>query len=147
MPRNKTDAEAIAHNEKVRKAIEMRVSGATIEEVAAALGWNTHQAASKAIRNALKKATIENAAEYRTLQLLRVEKGFAKVIEKMSNGNLLAVDRFVKLSKRASEITGSDMPVKIAQTDKDGNDVPRAVVTLYIPENGREIAPVESKKK
>jgi methylphosphotriester-DNA--protein-cysteine methyltransferase len=52
---NQTTPEAIANKERLRKAIEMRVQGFSLEEVASELGWNSPQAAHKAIKASLKR--------------------------------------------------------------------------------------------
>lgn len=134
---NQTTPEAIAQKERVSKAIEMRVQGFSLEEVAAALDWNSPQAASKAIKTALNKAVTEDAKSYKILQIQRLEKAIAKVLEKAENGNLFAVRELVRLSKRLSEIVGCDSPIKIADTDTDGRDKPAQVI-LYLPDNSRD---------
>jgi predicted transcriptional regulator len=132
---NQTTAEAIANKERVRKAIELRVQGFSLDEVAGELGWNSPQAASKAIKTALNKAVIEDATAYKILQIQRLEKAIAKVLEKAEKGNLFAVRELVRLSKRLSELVGCDAPSKFAETDIKGNDKPKVIV--YLPDNNR----------
>lgn len=56
-----------------------------------------------------------------------------------------SIDRLVKISDRYAKLFGLDSPVKIAETDADGRDVPRGAVTFYLPDNGRN-APDPAKK-
>lgn len=125
----KTDADAIARADRVKKAIEMRINGFSLSEVAVELGWNSEQAASKAIKTALSKAVIEDAAAYKVLQIQRLEKAIAHVMAKAEKGNLFAVRELVRLSKRLSEITGCDAPAKFAHEGKDGG--PLKVIVEY----------------
>lgn len=134
---NQTTPQAIANKDRVRKAIELRVQGFSLEDVAAELGWNSPQAASKAIKTALNKAVVEDAASYKLIQIQRLEKAIARVLEKAEKGNLFAVRELVRLSKRLSEIVGCDSPAKFAQTDPDGKDKPAQVI-VYLPDNKRD---------
>lgn len=130
-----TDAAIALHNKKL-KAVQMREDGFTLDEIAEALGWNSAQAVHKAIKSVLNKAEIEAAAHYKILQVRRLEKVLATVKEKAEKGNLRAAAVLVRLSKRLSEIVGSDAPAKFAQTDTKGNDKPQVIV--YLPDNTRD---------
>lgn len=132
----KTNQEAIANHKKKVKAVQMREDGFSLEEIADALGWNSAQAAHKAIKSVLDKAELEAAANYKQLQVRRLEKSLATVKEKAEKGNLRAAAVLVRISKRLSEIVGCDSPAKFAQTDIDGNDKPQVIV--YIPDNTRD---------
>lgn len=125
----KTDEEAINKNERIRKAIEMRIKGFSLEEVASDLGWNSPQAAHKALKAALEKAVIDDARTYKLIQIQRIEKAVAAVLEKAEKGNLFAVRELVRLSKRLSEIVGSDAPAKFAHEGKDGG--PMKIIVEY----------------
>lgn len=119
----KTTAEAIASHEKKIKAVRMREDGFSLEEIAEALGWNSPQAAHKAIKSVLDKAELEAAAHYKQLQVRRLEKTLATVKEKSEKGNLRAAAVLVRLSKRLSEIVGCDSPARFAHEGQDGGPV------------------------
>lgn len=125
----KTDAEAISNHRRKLKAVQMREDGFSLDEIAESLGWNSAQAAHKAIKSVLDKAEIEAAAHYKILQVRRLEKSLAAVKEKAEKGNLRAVAQLVRLSKRLSEITGCDAPAKFAHEGKDGG--PLKVIVEY----------------
>lgn len=131
-----TDAKAIDLTKRKIKALEMRENGFSLQEVADKLGWNSEQAAHKAIKSILEKAEIEAAAHYKILQVRRLEPTLTVVKEKAEKGNLRAATVLIRLSKRLSEIVGSDAPVKVAQTDVKGNDKPQVVI--YLPDNQRD---------
>lgn len=131
-----TDQQTIELSKRKLKAVEMRENGFSLQEIADSLGWNSEQAAHKAIKSVLDKAQIEAAAHYKILQVRRLEKTLTVVKEKAEKGNLRAAQMLVRLSKRLSEIVGSDAPVKVAQTDVKGNDKPQ--VLIYLPDNQRD---------
>jgi DNA-binding transcriptional MerR regulator len=132
----KTSAKAIEEHKRKLKAVEMRENGFSLDEIADSLGWNSPQAVHKAIKSVLDKAQIEAAAHYKIIQVRRLEKTLASVKQKAENGNLRAAQVLVRLSKRLSEIVGSDAPAKFAQTDVKGNDKPQVIV--YLPDNQRD---------
>jgi DNA-binding transcriptional MerR regulator len=125
----KTTPEAIASHDKKLKAVRMREDGFSLEEIADALGWNSPQAAHKAIKSVLDKAEIESATNYKILQVRRIEKLLATTGEKAAKGNIRAAAVYVRLSKRLSEITGCDAPAKFAHEGQDGG--PLKVVVEY----------------
>lgn len=73
------------------------------------------------------------------------------VLAKAEKGNLLAVDRVVKLWKRQANLFGLDSPIKIAETNLAGEKLaPKPKVVFYLPPNERESnqpAKLESPKK
>jgi hypothetical protein len=71
------------------------------------------------------------------------------VLAKAERGNLLAVDRVLKLWKRQAELFGLDSPIKIAETDvSDEKSAEKSKVVFYLPANGRESnAPSSAVKK
>ncbi|MBX3288438.1 MAG: hypothetical protein KF855_03740 [Acidobacteria bacterium] len=131
-----TDEKAIDLTRRKLKAVEMRENGFSLQEIADTLGWNSEQATHKAIKSVLDKAQIEAAAHYKVLQVRRLEKTLTIVKEKAEKGNLRAAQILVRISKRLSEIVGSDAPMKVAQTDAKGNDKPQVVI--YLPDNQRD---------
>lgn len=107
---SKTSAEKIVYQENVRKAIEFRKRGFTYDEILTDLPnvWKSVQACQDAVSRALDKALLDDARELKLLNLARLEKCFAAVLQKAEKGNLLAVDRVIRLSKREGEILGFD---------------------------------------
>lgn len=108
--RAKTSAEKIIFRQNVKKAIQFRIEGYTYDEILESLpdAWKSVQACHAAVSAALDRAMLDVALEYKLLNLKRLEKCFASVLKKAENGNLLAVDRVIRLSKREGEILGFD---------------------------------------
>lgn len=58
--------------ERVRQAVELRKSGATFQEIADELGWNSKQAAHAAVSKALRDDVSDGVPELRVLTHLRL---------------------------------------------------------------------------
>lgn len=129
----KTDAEAIAAQERAVKAVRLRKAGLPYEEVAAECGFNSPQAAHKAVKSLLTKTAREAGDELRELQEQRLDEALFAIYDKVQNGSLLAVDRLVKIEQARAALYAPAKGGKGEQADKP----PAAKVTIYIPSNGR----------
>lgn len=114
-----------------RYVMQKRVEGHTYEQIMNA--WNTenpdqvvgYTTITKDGRESLRKAVEDNRAtsqEYRQLMIERLEQMLRAPAfqEKINKGNLLAIDRGIKIIERMSKLYGADMPSKIAYTDVTG---------------------------
>ena len=98
--------------EKQAKALTLRKAGVSVVAIAEMLGWNSHQAASKAISAALKRTIQEPADELRTLELARLDDMLKAIAPHVSAGNLTAIDRALKIQERRARLLGLDAPAK-----------------------------------
>jgi hypothetical protein len=88
-----------------------------VTAIAEMLGWNSHQAASKAIRAALKRTIQEPADELRTLELSRLDDMLKAIAPHVAAGNLTAIDRALKIMERRAKLIGLDAPAKVDQNN------------------------------
>lgn len=110
----------ISAAQRQAQALQLRISGATLEAIAKALGYSHHSGAQKAIQTALKKTLQEPAQEMRKLESLRLDTATLAISQQVRAGNFGAVDRWVRLSERRSKLLGLDKPIKVAPTNPEG---------------------------
>jgi len=123
--------------ERKEKALLFRIGGKTFAEIGAALGISP-QAAYKLVANALddiSQKTAENAEQLRRLEIERLDFMRNAIWGAVIKGDVVAVDRGIKISKRISELMGLDAPVK---TDITSDNKAINPVVIYIPDNGRD---------
>jgi hypothetical protein len=122
---SKTSGQNVKGAENRSKAIALRKEGSTYEEIGKTLSIST-QRAHKIVTSELtriRKETAEETDELRTLELQRLDAMFMVCYRDAQEGDYPAVDRCLKIMERRAKLLGLDMPVKIAQTDSDGNDI------------------------
>lgn len=122
--------------EKQAQALTLRKAGVSVTAIAEMLGWNSHQAASKAIYAALKRNIREPAQEMIELELARLDDMLKAIAPHVAAGNLTAIDRALKIQERRARLLGLDAPTKTDLSNTDGTLTP--VVNVYIPDNGRD---------
>jgi len=98
--------------DKALKALEYRKAGITYIVIAQNVGYNSAQAAWKAVRSALKRTIQEPANELRRIEVERIDAALASIWVQVKQGNLPAIDRFVRLSERRANLLGLDEPKK-----------------------------------
>jgi len=109
-----TSPKRIAAAERRRRAVALRIAGATYEQIGRELGI-TPQAAWKHVTLALadmRRKTAEDADILRAIELARLDAAQASIWTRVVQGDNQAIDRFLRISKRRGEITGMDAPVK-----------------------------------
>lgn len=145
--RGQTNAGAIEYNETIREVIRLRRDGLTYDEIERRTGIKA-KTAQKAVSRALERALLDDAKDLKRLQLARLEKlieiltpALAEVVVegvRIDGVNFFAVDRYIKALDRQAKLLGLDSPVKVAETDTDGNDKPAGEIVFYLPSNGRD---------
>ena len=106
--------------EKKRKALELRKAGASYEQIAEMLGYRSKSGAYKAVSLALRDLLREPADSVRKLELSRLDDMLMGIWPRVRSGDVLAIDRALKLAERRAKLLGLDAPVKVAPTDPSG---------------------------
>lgn len=122
MTTSKRAAASAKATEYRSKAMEMRKLGMTFADIGNKLGIS-RQAAHKHVQklmNDYNGEAKEQAKEYRTLNLMRLEGVLKKTYMDALNGNLQAVREARMLIKDISTLVGAEMPTKTAHTTADG---------------------------
>lgn len=110
-------------HERHKQALELALAGRDYQTIADQLGFNSRQAAWKAVKSAIDRVINPAAEAVRQLELQRIDRLWLAVWEKALAGNLYAVDRALKIMERRAYLQGLDAPQKFAQTDTQGRDV------------------------
>lgn len=138
MGRSRTSPEDIEFAEKLQRGVLLRRMGTSFEDIAKEAGWNSPQAAQKAIAKAIKNAPRETLEEYRALKNAQFDRMLFGVLPRANKGEAIAIRAVLKIEERRSRMMGYDAPMKIAGTDSNGKDVPQGKVIIFIPDNARD---------
>jgi hypothetical protein len=110
------------------RALELRMAGATWQQVADTLAYRSVKTAQTAVRTALEREQRrvgDVREEYRTMQLLRTERSMRAIWPQVISGDLFAVDRMIKIMERQAKLLGLDAPTQVSITD----DTKQALLT------------------
>jgi len=103
-----------------RRALELRVAGATYEEIAEALGYSSRSAAWKAVWRAYRQGLRDPAEHLRELESERLDRLQKAWWGKALSGDVGAFRYLLRLMERRAKLLGLDAPTKIAPTDPSG---------------------------
>jgi hypothetical protein len=107
-----TQQDAVKAVDRHLQALELRKAGISYARIAEALGFNSPQAAWKAVNSALKKTVQEPADELRTLEVERLDAAAAAIYPSVKQGQYGAIDRWIKIMERRAKLLGLDAPTK-----------------------------------
>ena len=116
MSQSKTDQNAIDVAERRRKALELRKAGVGFQEIADQLGYKDASGAYRAIRAALRAIIKEPAEEVLALELARLDAMLAGIWLDARKGNVLKIDRALKIMARRADLLGLDAPKRFEGT-------------------------------
>jgi DNA-binding CsgD family transcriptional regulator len=100
--------------ERKKQALARRIGGWTFAQIGEELGIST-QAAYNLVKSALAETnakTAEEAEILRRLELERLDTMRSAIWGLVLKGDVQAIDRALRISKRMSELTGIDAPAK-----------------------------------
>jgi hypothetical protein len=106
----KRDGRRVSRAEQQLKALELRKSGATHDEIAKKLGLKNRSVAWKMVRAAIKGITLEPASEVLSLELERLDAVLLGCWAKAKKGDPQAVDRVLRIMDRRAAYLGLDQP-------------------------------------
>jgi AraC-like DNA-binding protein len=123
---SKTSPRRIEAKERVTKALRLRRSGANYEDIAVQCGYNSPQAAQKAVAKEIRDMPADEAEEMRALIGDRQDRMIFALWGKAIKGDERAIDRVIAIDEKRAKLFGLNAPTKIAETDADGNDKPES---------------------
>lgn len=107
--------------QRMRQALQLRMGGATYDQIAETLKYKDRGCAHKAVKTALKDITRDAAVEVRDMELARLDRALLAIWPKVQDGKDMNVfDRFLRLMDQRAKYLGIYTPVKIAPTNPDG---------------------------
>lgn len=104
-----SNAEAIL---RAHKALELRAEGKTFREIAAELGYNSPQAAHKAVMTAIHDHPSEAVENVRRMHLLRLDKLWELHYINAQTGDNFATASCLRIMERQARLQGLDAPVE-----------------------------------
>jgi transcriptional regulator len=105
---NKVDRK-LTQTEKRVRALELRREGKNYRQIAKEIGWRSHTTAMDNVKAALKETVQEAADELRAVESERLEWLWRKVVERMDEDHLWAVDRGIKVVEQRRALFGLDV--------------------------------------
>lgn len=112
---------------KAQKAIDLRMAGFMWQDIATRLGYNSPQAACKAVHDLLKRTEKETAEQYRVIQLARLDSLLTTIWDKVIAGDVGSVLAALKIEDRRSKLLGLDAPTRITGTGESGEVLVKVV--------------------
>lgn len=108
----KRDLSKATVKEHQRRALELRLTGMSHRAIAEALGVSDHTTIGKRVNTALKEITREPAEAVRNMELERLDRMLVAIWDKVSDGDVQALDRALKIQDRRAKYLGLDAPTK-----------------------------------
>ncbi len=108
-----TGAINLAAADKRRRALELRLAGATLEQIAQQVGYKTRSGVSDAIKTALRLSLQEPAEELRAVESARYEQMLKVLWPRILRGELDAFPHVLRVMKQRAELLGLNEPVRV----------------------------------
>lgn len=143
MARQRNTPSAIVRAELQAKALELRRAGKGFEDIGAQLAISKSAAHRYVVAGlaAAREHIKAHADELKAEQLSRLDALLEAVWFKARKGEVLAIDRALKIMERRDKLLGLEAPTRHA-LQGGGDDAPPIVsearVMVYIPANGRD---------
>lgn len=119
MAESTSSEKRIAATERQRQAVELRKAGVGFEEIAQRLGYGGPSGAYNAVKAALRKTIQQPADELRALELARLDALLLGIWADARKGNVLKIDRVLKIMAKRAEYLGLDAPKRYKdETDR-----------------------------
>lgn len=107
-----TQQRRVDANDRQIRALELRKSGVSYEDIARELGYRGRDGAHRAVSAALKRTLQEPADELRRLESERLDAMLFAIAPLVRRGNLEAIDRALKIMERRAKLLGLDAPIR-----------------------------------
>ena len=144
-PRQRTSAVRIAAKERRRQIIELRMAGASVNKIAATLGFSK-STVSTHLNGALNDlvSDVNAAAEtVRALEIERLDRVLMAVWPHATKGSVHHVDRVLKIMERRATLLGLDAPKRAELTGKNGGPIQTTQTLDLASLTDEELAEIE----
>jgi hypothetical protein len=109
-----TSARRLAAHQKQLRALDLRIGGATFQQIASVLGYADHAGARRAVLSALPKMREEVGKRLRQMELQRLRALWLCMFPLAQRGDTKAAGICIRVLKRRSEMLGLDAPRRLA---------------------------------
>ena len=104
--------------EKQTQALRLALAGISYQAIAEAVGYNSKQAAWKAVKSALNRSITQETRDVRMVQNERLNVMLRAIWEDVVKGNEKAIDLALRIEARRSRLMGTDAPIKIKSAER-----------------------------
>lgn len=128
----KADPRKLTAQEKRKAAVELRMAGLTYAKIGQQIGLSesqTYKTIQKALSESVER-TQKDSDQIVEMELLRLDRISQTLWTNVVKGDLKAIDRYIKVMQQRAKLLGLDAPLKVASTDKDGEDTESGVIVV-----------------
>lgn len=98
------------------QALELYLAGATMPQIAQALGYSAVASAYRTVERALMQQVVPATEEVRRAELMRLDGMLRKLQGKINGGDIKAIETALKIMDRRAKYLGLDAPTKAEVT-------------------------------
>lgn len=109
----KTTQRAIAQHDRELEALQLRRSGASLDDIAQRLGYKARSSAMRAIERAMNRNLGEGADALRGLELERLDRMQLGLWPRAIAGDVKAVAAVLRIMTRRAKLLGLDAPTRV----------------------------------
>ena len=129
-----TTRRAIEDRTKALTALQVRMSGATLQQVADRVGYNSRQSVWNAIKRVLDHDDHVVASEFRAMHVARLERLLLGVWNAAIGGDDKASQQALRILIEIGKVTGVAAPIKVEATGPGGGPIEHAAVLQWMPD-------------
>jgi len=104
---------ALKAYEKQKLALQLALAGEEYQSIADKVGYNSRQAAWKAVKSALNKTVTEDAEQVKLMQMRRLDRMLKALWPEVLQGNVKAILAAIRVEERRAKLLGLDGPIKL----------------------------------
>jgi hypothetical protein len=112
----KSSQKTLEAKDRQRRAIEMRLTGMGLQDIADQLGYSDASGAFRAIKRGMEKSVREPAEQLLTMELMRLDDLLQAHFPLAKSGDTRSAELVLKVMERRSKYLGMDAPEKIDLT-------------------------------
>jgi hypothetical protein len=115
-PESKFSPRAVTAQVKEEHALDLRLAGHTFDVIAAQVGYASRSSAYRAVERAFQRIrahTDQAAEQLRQLEDASYDRMLRAIDDKVQQGDLVAIDRALRISKARRELWRLDAPTGI----------------------------------
>jgi hypothetical protein len=115
-PESKFSRRALTTQLKEEHALDLRLAGHTYDVIAAQVGYASRSSAYRAVERAFQRIrahTDQTADQLRQLEDARYDRMLRAIDAKVQQGDLVAIDRALRVSQARRQLWGLDAPTRI----------------------------------
>ena len=145
-----TPQDEIDTAERTKRVVELRLAGATFQQIADRVGYSQASAAYKCWQRAMADIPASSKELARSLELARLDAMLTAVWPACLRGQLGAIDRALNIGRRRARLLGLDAPVRVdgSLSDSLSAEVERLALTMaQLDPDGKALAEANERDK